>query len=175
MKPWHADQRCAGRDEKRPRVRRARRGASRVRFASAVNTRGSRLRLRCLASSLAPIDKNAELLRVPCGARGYPPGGTINMPVQVEKLASAIGPGFDLERNQAESPARGGRRNHGLPNNLSTAVFADGKARLTSWRGRSIASTILTAPDGPISASQAPRRGKNCPRRRMLNEQPTIR
>src|ERR1700734_858153 len=114
--------------KKGPRVRRARRGASRVRFASAVNTRGSRLPLRCLASSLAPIDKNAELLRVPCGARGYPPGGTINMPVQVEKLASAIGPGFDLERNQAESPARGGRRNHGPPNNLSTAVFGRRKS-----------------------------------------------
>jgi hypothetical protein len=161
--------------EKRPRVRRARRGASRVRFASAVKTRGSRLPLRCLASSLAPIDKNAELLRVPCGARGYPPGGTINMPVQVEKLASAIGPGFDLERNQAESPPRDGRRNPGPRIIYRLRCSADGKARLTSWQGRSIASTILTAPDGPISASQAPRRGKSCPRRRMLNEQPTIR
>jgi len=82
--------------------------------------RRSRLEARdfpyvALWSSLAPIDKNAELYFVPCAARGYPPAGAINMPVQLEKLASAIGPGFDLERNQAESPPHDGRRNQRAP------------------------------------------------------------
>jgi hypothetical protein len=158
MKPWHADQRCAGRDEKRPRVRRARRGASRVRFASAVNTRGSRLPLRCLASSLAPIDKNAELLRVPCGARGYPPGGTINMPVQVEKLASAIGPGFDLERNQAE--------NHGPPNNLSTAVFGRRKSTVN------VMARKINRVDDPHRSGRPDKRKSGAAAREELPEAP---
>src|SRR5271167_1814046 len=97
-------------------------------FASAVKSRGSRLPLRCPASSLAPIDKNAELLRVPCGPRGYPPAGTINTPVQVEKLAGAIGPGFDLERSQAESRLATDDGTKEPPNNLSTAVFGRRKS-----------------------------------------------
>jgi hypothetical protein len=152
--------------EKRPRVRRARRGASRVRFASAVKTRGSRLPLRCLASSLAPIDKNAELLRVPCGARGYPPGGTINMPVQVEKLASAIGPGFDLERNQAESPPRDGRRNPGPPNNLSTAVFGRRKSTVN------VMARKINRVDNPHRSGRPDKRKSGAAAREELPEAP---
>lgn len=131
MKPYHADQRCAGRDEKRPRVRRARRGASRVRIASAVKTRGARLPLRCLASSLAPIDKNAELLRVPCGAQGYPPAGTINMPVQVEswQVRSVQGSTSSVIKRSPRPTTDDGTK--GAPNNLSTAVFGRRKSTVS--------------------------------------------
>ena len=154
---------------KKPRVRRARRGASRVRIASVVKTRGARLPLRCLASSLTPIDKNAELLRVRCG-REQPTSGAKSRSWQMRlaqgSTASVIS-GVPASRRTTEP--KGPRIIYRL------RCSADGKARLASWRGRSIASTILTAPEGPISASRAPRRGKSRPRPRMPNEQPTIR
>jgi hypothetical protein len=120
-----------GRGEKRPRARRARRGASRVRFASAVKTRGSRLPLRCPASSLAPIDKNAELLRVPCGARGYPPAGTINTPVQVEKLSSGLVQGSTSSVVKRSPRLATDDGTKGPPNNLSTAVFGRRKSTVS--------------------------------------------
>jgi len=53
-------------------------------------------------ATLAPIDKNAEPNRVPCGRAGRPPAGWINRPVWVEKRN---GPAFDLERIPSRSLA----------------------------------------------------------------------
>jgi hypothetical protein len=62
--------------------------------------------------------------------RGYP-AGTINMRVQVEKLANAIGPGFDLERNQRSPRLATDDGTKGAPNNLSTAVFRRRKSTVS--------------------------------------------
>ena len=117
--------------------------------------------------------KMRSSLRVPCGARGYGREQSTCRPSR--EAGNGIGPGFDLERNQAESRLATDDGTKGPPNNLSTAVFGRRKSTVSVMARKINRVDNPQAPDCPISASQAARRGKSRPRRRMPNEQPTIR
>ena len=57
--------------------------------------------------------------------------GTTDKRVKVEKLANAIGPGFDRERNQRSPRLATDDGTKGAPNNLSTAVFRRRKSTVS--------------------------------------------
>jgi hypothetical protein len=88
------------------------------------------------------------------------------MPVQVEKLAGAIGPGFDLERSQAESRLATDDGTKGPPNNLSTAVFRRRKSTVSEMARK------INHVDNPHGSGRPDKRKSGGAAREVLAEAP---